>query len=400
MFFSKKAPPAKKPVPAGQRPKPQAPGARPAAPQKPVQAGQAEGKRHVAPPPPTPEPLVNDLERNPVQGPADKLSSYAFTDLYVHESSDRPSMVRALRCARTGLVSLGGGVSSVPEVLEEDVRILWDKMNEVYAQGKLRSFQMKYGGEAYRCTLLAPPEGRPDIPGIATTPKEWVVRHVQPKAATFDDLKMAPWLRKEIAGLISQRGLVLISGPFASGKSTLATTSFDYWVSVSRDVGLALEDPPEVPLARVTMDRGVVYQFDLTDKSVTEAIRNARRMSPRYIYLGEIRDGASAIELLSMAMSGPLVICTIHASDLVNAVAALHRFASDVVSEEAARDMISSCLLQIFYQEIKNGNVMTKTGKTFGEDSHLIRSSIKNGQFRSLQEVFERQEINRNMRKT
>ena len=127
---------------------------------------------------------------------------------------------------------------------------------------------------------------------------------------------------------------------------------------------------------------------------------NARRMSPRYVFLGEIRSGDVALELLAMAVSGPLVICTIHASDLVNSIVSLFRFASDAMSEEAARDMISSCVRQVFYQEIVNGVVTTKTGKIEGEESHLIRANIRSGQFRSLQEIFQRQEINRINRRT
>lgn len=326
------------------------------------------------------------------------LSSYAFIDLYLHESPHRPPMVRGLRKADSSFLSQDRKLSQVPEILLDDTHRLYETINLHWAKsGYVREFPTVWRGMHYRCSMLAPPglkwSGQKEAP---THDLDWVIRHVKSNAPSFDDLRMPSWIRKEIDAYKDNRGLILVGGPFASGKSTLATCAFDYWVSKSHDVGIALEDPPEIPLAKVTDDAGVIYQFDLTDRSVKEAIKNSRRMSPRYVFLGEIRAGDVALELLSIAVSGPLVICTIHASDPVNAITSLFRFAADAMSEEAARDMIASCLLQVFYQEIKNGVAVTRVAKIDGDESHLIKSNIRNGQFRALDEIFKRQEIKRN----
>ena len=101
-------------------------------------------------------------------------------------------------------------------------------------------------------------------------------------------------------------------------------------------------------------------------------------------------------ELLHMSISGPLTICTIHASDPVQAIVSLFRFASSSMSEDMARDMIAASLLQVFHQEIIAGRVMMKQAQIHGADNHLIRSKIKSGNFRGLYEDFDRQVINRN----
>lgn len=320
------------------------------------------------------------------------LSSYGFIDLYLHESPVHPAMVRGLRPVGSSFLQTSKGMGPVPQVLAQDVRLLhvrvckeWDRLE------RRRSFPFKYRGEIYRCTLLAPPGD--GAPGKARPQMDWVVRHVQSRPPRFEDLNSPSWLRQAMSGITHQRGLVLIGGSFASGKTTLASCAFNYWVSQAQDVGIALEDPPEIPLEKVTQDEGIIYQFDLTDRSVKEAIKNARRMSPRYLFLGEIRGGDVAHELLSMSISGPLVVCTIHASDLVNAISSLFRFASDAMSEDAARDMIAASLRYVFHQEIDKNIVRTKMARIDGEDASLIKANIRDGQFRALGELFARQDI-------
>jgi len=90
-----------------------------------------------------------------------------------------------------------------------------------------------------------------------------------------------------------------------------------------------------------------------------------------------------------------LTICTIHASDPVQAIVSLFRFAAEAMSEDMAKSMIASCLRQVFHQEIVNGRAILKGGKFTGSDSHLIKAKISSGNFRGLYEDFDRQVINR-----
>lgn len=330
---------------------------------------------------------------------AHKLSSYNFINMYISADPLSPVMVHGLRSAKIGITAFGKGLVRIPEVLEDDTAGLYSTVDRMWKHsGFKREFTVVYDERSYRCALIAPPElsFEDQREPARDSDIRWCIRQVSVRPPSLEDLSLPPDARETIHDLTARRGLVLCSGPFASGKTTLASSVIDYWVTNSRDVAITLEDPPEIPLARVTQDRGVIYQIDLLDQSVREAIKHARRWSPRYVFLGEVRTSDVAGELLHMAISGPLTICTIHASDPVQAIVSLFRFASAAMSEDMARDMIAAALLQVFHQEIVSGRVLMKQAQIYGPENHLIRSKIKSGNFRGIYEDFERQVINRN----
>ncbi|MBW3243615.1 type IV pilus twitching motility protein PilT [Epibacterium sp. DP7N7-1] len=330
---------------------------------------------------------------------ADLLSSYNFINMYISKDPLSPIMAHGLRSATIGLSAFGKGLVRIPDILVEDAFRLFEVVDRMWKNsGYKREFSVSYDGRSYRCALIAAPEANFDDRREASRAHEirWCIRQVSQRPPSFEDLSLPEDVRGSIEELLVRRGLVICSGPFSSGKTTLASSVLDHWVATSRDVGITLEDPPEIPLARVTQDRGVIYQIDLQDRSVRDAIKNARRWSPRYVFLGEVRSSDVAGELLHMSISGPLTICTIHSSDPVQAIVSLFRFASASMSEDMALDMIAASLLHVFHQEIIAGRVIMKQAQIQGAENHLIRAKIKSGNFRGLYEDFERQLINRN----
>ncbi|MEY8800286.1 ATPase, T2SS/T4P/T4SS family [Leisingera sp. XS_AS12] len=359
-------------------------------------------------PPAAPQPPAGAAARPP-QGLAPQLmpegdlakilSAYNFIDLYISNDPLAPIMARGLRAATIGLSAFGKGLVRLPEVLYDDATRLYEVIDRKWKHSDYkREFTVVHDERSYRCALIAPPDFRftEGLEPLRENEVRWCIRQVSGAAPSFEEQGLSAETRQNIQDLIIRRGLVICSGPFASGKTTLASSIVDHWVAESRDVGITLEDPPEIPLARVTEDRGVIYQIDLMDRSVRDAIKHARRWSPRYVFLGEVRTGDVASELLHMAISGPLAICTIHASDPVQAIVSLFRFASSAMSEDMAKDMISAALQHVFHQEMVSGRVLMKQAKIHGVDNHLIRSKIKAGNFRGLYEDFERQVINSN----
>ena len=337
---------------------------------------------------------------SPETGRGNRLTDYNFIDMYISSDPLAPIMARGLRAASVGIGAFPKGLSRIPEALVEDAIELHKIISRKWRNANFkREFTVSHNEIAYRCSLIAPPEFS-FVQDAAPHPENevrWCIRQVRGNIPSFDELSLPVWAREDIAELTAQRGLVLISGPFASGKTTLASVVLDHWVRESRDVGIALEDPPEIPLGRVSETEGVIYQIDLLDKSVREAIKSSRRWSPRYVFLGEVRTAEVTSELMHMAISGPLSVCTIHASDPVQAIVSLFRFASAAMSEDMARDMIAASLRQVFHQELVGGRAVLKTAKIDGQEAHLIRSKIKSGNFRGLYEDFDRQAINRSM---
>lgn len=322
--------------------------------------------------------------------------------MYLPADPTHPVMVRGLRSADVLIGSYRKGLVRIPRELSGDVDVLHDMIQRKWENSDWsREFTVTHDGHAYRCSLIAPPNfdwssgsNEEDDAGSGKR-VEWCVRQISARVPTFDDLKVPQWARDDIDRLTDMRGLVLIAGPFGSGKTTLASSMLDYWVSRSRDVGITLEDPPEIPMERTTEENGKIIQIDLLDKSIRMAIKNARRWAPRYVFLGEVRTSDVSAELMHMAISGPLTICTIHASDPVQAIVSLFRFTSEAMSEEMARAMIASSLHQVFHQEIHNGRATLKTARLWGPDTHLIKVKIGSGNFKGLYEDFERQTINR-----
>lgn len=126
--------------------------------------------------------------------------------------------------------------------------------------------------------------------------------------------------RDKIASTIrSLSGLVLVTGPTGSGKTTTM-----YGLASLMDLGTtttySVEDPVEFRLP-------YAQQIEVDERhglTMHEGLRTILRMDPDLILIGEIRDKDSAIVAARAALSGRLVLATIHARDAAGAVDALH----------------------------------------------------------------------------
>lgn len=116
-----------------------------------------------------------------------------------------------------------------------------------------------------------------------------------------------------------EKGLVLVTGPTGSGKSTtLARIVHEINVTHSRMI-VTVEDPIEyLHKSR----RSVVVQRELgvDAPSFSEALVAAMRQDPDVILIGEIRDHATAAAALSAAQTGHLVFSTLHTQDSVRTI--------------------------------------------------------------------------------
>lgn len=113
-------------------------------------------------------------------------------------------------------------------------------------------------------------------------------------------------------------GLILLCGATGSGKSTTAGAMLQEIRRQSIDTKkiLSLEDPPEYKLEGVTQ----IQIHDESDLSFHELLRRSFRQDPDVIFIGEIRDSQTARVALQAAMTGHLVIATLHTGSLSQAV--------------------------------------------------------------------------------
>ena len=117
----------------------------------------------------------------------------------------------------------------------------------------------------------------------------------------------------------SERGLIIITGTTGSGKSTTMSAMINYINSTASKHILTLEDPIEY----IHQDNlSIISQREISKfkGGFSEALRNALRENPDIIMVGEIRDPETLNAALSAALTGHLVISTMHTSDAAGAV--------------------------------------------------------------------------------
>jgi len=143
-----------------------------------------------------------------------------------------------------------------------------------------------------------------------------IFRHVRSATASFDELGLP-----EVLGRLAleHRGLVLVTGPTGSGKTTTLAAMIDH-INKHRECHIVtIEDPIEVMhedhLASINQREIGVDAGDFAT-----AMRAAMRQDPDVILVGEMRDEETVAAALSAAETGHLVLSTLHTIDAAETV--------------------------------------------------------------------------------
>lgn len=144
-------------------------------------------------------------------------------------------------------------------------------------------------------------------------------------------------------------GLILVTGPTGSGKSTTVASCLD-WINhhLARHI-VTLEDPIEFLFEN---DLSLFSQREIRQDSESFAtgLRASLRQSPDVLFLGEIRDSETALTALHAAETGHLVISTLHSSSVVET---LERFSHLLKSETSgALNLLASQLIGVISQQL------------------------------------------------
>nr|WP_246582413.1 PilT/PilU family type 4a pilus ATPase [Cellulomonas hominis] len=118
---------------------------------------------------------------------------------------------------------------------------------------------------------------------------------------------------------LEPRGLVLVTGPTGSGKTTTLASMIDLINTVREANIVTIEDPIEV----LHQDkRGIISQREIRQDTAdfTVALRAALRQDPDVIFVGEMRDVETVRAALSAAETGHLVLSTLHTIDAAESV--------------------------------------------------------------------------------
>ena len=168
-------------------------------------------------------------------------------------------------------------------------------------------------------------EGRAIDLRVATLPTVWgekiVMRILDTSgnAMTIDDLQLSPANRERFLRAITRpHGMVLVTGPTGSGKSTTLHTAL-HEVSSPRVNVITIEDPVEFRMHGISQIQ-INPKAGLTFQS---ALRSVLRADPDVVLVGEIRDQETAIISIEAALTGHLVLSSLHTNDAPSALTRL-----------------------------------------------------------------------------
>lgn len=174
-----------------------------------------------------------------------------------------------------------------------------------------------------------------------------VLRVVPATIKGFEELGL-PRTVAEVA--LSPRGLVLVTGPTGSGKSTTLAAMVDYINKRRRAHIVTVEDPIEFVH---THKEGIVHQREIggDTKDFARALRSALRQAPDVILVGEMRDLETVRAAVTAAETGHLVMATLHTNSAPEAVDRI----VDVFPEgekELVRIQLAGILVAVLTQQL------------------------------------------------
>ena len=213
-----------------------------------------------------------------------------------------------------------------------------------------------------------------------------VFRYMPTEIPALDDLA----LPESLQGLaLARRGLILVVGATGSGKSTTLAAMLQHRNRQMAGHILTIEDPIEFLFSNA---RSVVNQREVGRdvQSLQIGLKNAMRQAPDCIFIGEIRDRETMSAALSYALSGHLVLSTLHAN---NSYHALNRILSFYTPESrpALLSDLASGLKAVVSQRLLRS---TRGGRTPACEILLntqrIAELIEQGDFTAVKEAMSR----------
>src|SRR5215831_6255137 len=177
---------------------------------------------------------------------------------------------------------------------------------------------------------------------------------------TLAQLGFKPGVEERLHGLIRRpQGMLLSAGPTGSGK----TTTLYAFVNEIRQEPMnivTIEDPVEYEVDGVSQ----VLVNEKTGLTFSRALRSILRQDPDVILVGEIRDSDTAVTAFHAAMTGHLVMSTLHAADGISALLRLTELG-------VGREVLTSALIAVIAQRLARLNCTTCAEADFPRPIYL-----------------------------
>ena len=150
-----------------------------------------------------------------------------------------------------------------------------------------------------------------------------VIRRVQSAIPTLDELNLPAEVLTRF--LQEQHGLVLITGPTGSGKSTTVSAMLEHLNQTVPKHIVTLEDPIEFQFKE---QQSIINQREVgvDTRSFSEGLRNVLRQNPDVLFVSDIRDRETMEASLLAAEAGQLVLSCLHTTNVVSTIERLVAF--------------------------------------------------------------------------
>ena len=167
-------------------------------------------------------------------------------------------------------------------------------------------------------------------------------------------------------------GLVLVTGPTGSGKTTTLYSALDLLRSPERNI-ITVEDPVEYQLDLINQ----IQVQEAIGLGFAKALRSILRQDPDVIMVGEIRDEETARVAVQAALTGHMVLATLHTNDAPGAVARLldmnvesyllSSALTGVVAQRLTRKICESCAIKYYPEDhvLADAGLLGKKGRPF-----------------------------------
>lgn len=237
------------------------------------------------------------------------------------------------------------------KVLEVDDKEKFHEALERAYNGR-SSYSMAYGSTVYRVERVA------TLTGIM-----YSARRMPRKTPDVVRLGLPESVTNHLISLNRESGLILWAGPTGAGKTTSISCLMRKFLEREGGYAYTIEDPPEMPLDGVYQSKrgglGMCKQTEPDNNDWGESLKSALRCRPRYILVGEIRTPDCASQILRAATSGHLVLSTIHANSVEDALNSVIKYAMSAdLSEELAADLLGRGILGVIHQKLQGIKTM------------------------------------------